>query len=233
MILKMDGGCSGFFSDEELAKAKGLVSTRQNEAQGKIPLKRFKPIRISPKSVFSQEEVLLLSEGNIAACFGDTYYQNGLNPSLRLPPKPMLMIDQVTSVDPIGGACGLGLIVGEKKLAPEDWYFRSHFKDDPAFPGSLMAEGCAQLMQFYLLFLGMQASTVDARFQPIPHLRQAVRYRGQVTPVAGTLTYRLEVTEIGLSPLPFAKGDAAIIFDGKTIATYKNLGVQLSEKNRR
>ena len=34
--------------------------------------------------------------------------------------------------------------------------------------GSLMAEGCDQLLQFYLLFLGFQTHTFDARFQPMP-----------------------------------------------------------------
>ena len=61
------------------------------------------------------------------------------------------MSDRIMSVEPHGGPYGLGYIVAEKDLAPDDWYFPCHFKDDPVMAGSLMAEGCVQLLQFFLL----------------------------------------------------------------------------------
>jgi len=141
------------------------------------------------------------------------------------------MIDRVTSVDFKGGAYGLGLIIGEKILEPEHWYFPCHFKDDQVMAGSLMAEGCGQLLLFYLLYLGFQTCTADARFQPIPNLRQVVRCRGQVTPISATLIYRLEITELGLTPKPYAKGDVEIILNDKIVVHFKDVGLQLSEKN--
>ena len=42
----------------------------------------------------------------------------------------ILMIDQISRIDPKGGRHGLGLIIGEKFLEPDDWYFPCHFKDD-------------------------------------------------------------------------------------------------------
>ena len=233
MVLTMEGGCAGFFTDDELDKGKGVVySKKELLERDKIQKQQFEPLLICQKSFFEQKDMIQLTEGNIAACFGEHYRQAGLNPSLRVPPKQILMIDQVTSVDFNGGAYGLGLIVGEKVLEPEHWYFPCHFKDDQVMAGSLMAEGCGQLLQFYLLYLGFQTCTTDARFQPIPNLRQVVRCRGQVTPISATLIYRLEITKLGLSPKPYAKGDVEIILNGKIVVHFKDVGVQLSEKNQ-
>lgn len=232
MILKMDGGCAGFFSDEQLENGKGIiVSDKELEERSRIPKQKFEPLLICQKSSLDESDMLHLTEGNIAACLGDHYWQNGLNPSLRLPPKAMLMIDRVTSVEPTGGTWGLGLIIGEKTLDPDHWYFPCHFKDDQVMAGSLMAEGCGQLLQFYLLYLGLQTYTVDARFQPIPGLPQVVRCRGQVTPISAKLIYRMEITEIGITPKPYAKCNVEIILNGKIVVHFKDLGLQLSEKN--
>ncbi|MBD1896953.1 PfaB family protein [Coleofasciculus sp. FACHB-129] len=232
MILKMDGGCAGFFSDEQLENGKGIiVSDKELEARSKIPKQKFEPLLICQKSSLDESDMLSLTEGNIAACLGDHYWQDGLNPSLRLPPKAMLMIDRITSVEPTGGAWGLGLIIGEKFLDPDHWYFPCHFKDDQVMAGSLMAEGCGQLLQFYLLYLGLQTYTVDARFQPIPGLPQVVRCRGQVTPISGKLIYRMEITEIGITPKPYAKCNVEVILNGKIVVHFQDLGLQLSEKN--
>ena len=55
--------------------------------------------------------------------------------------------------------------------------------------------------------------------------------RGQVTPTTGVLTYRMKVTEIGFNPKPFVRCDVEIILNGKVIVHFKDLGLQLSDKN--
>ena len=111
--------------------------------------------------------------------FGEAYREHswdaGKNKSLRLPQEAMLMIDRIAEIDPQGGAWGLGLIMSEIDLEAGDWFFPCHFKDDEVMAGSLVAEGCSQLLQFYLLYLGMQTQTTDARFQPVKNLGQVVR----------------------------------------------------------
>jgi PfaB family protein len=232
MILKMDEGCAGFFSDKQLEQGRGVVfSDQELEERSKIQKQTFEPLLVCQKSTFDESDMLHLTEGNIAACFGDHYCQYGLNPSLRLPPKAILMVDRVTLVEPTGGAWGLGLIIAEKFLDPEHWYFPCHFKDDQVLAGSLMGEGCSQLLQFYLLYLGLQTCTTDARFQPIPGLPQVVRCRGQVTPISAKLIYRMEITEIGITPKPYAKCNVEIILNDKIIVHFKNLGLHLSQKN--
>ncbi|MGL5880909.1 MAG: hypothetical protein ACRC2V_24470, partial [Xenococcaceae cyanobacterium] len=127
---------------------------------------------------------------------------------------------------------GLGSVIAEKTLDPQHWYFNCHFKDDYCLPGTLLTEGCTQLLAFYMLYCGLQTQTNDARFQPVKNSPQIGRYRGQIQPIKAKLTYHLEVTQIGLTPQPFAMANATIEFEGKTITMLKNIGICLSEKNR-
>ena len=231
MLLKMEGGCAGFFSDEQLEQGKGVIMSDEELAQRrKINKAHFTPLLSCHKTAFNENDLFYLSQGDIAACFGTHYDQKGLNRSLRFPAPAMLMIDRVISIDPEGGAWGLGLVIAEKSLAPDDWYFPCHFKDDEVLAGSLIGEGCGQLLQFYLLYLGVQTRTEDARFQPIIGLRQVVRCRGQTTPKDRRLTYRMEVSEIGLTPTPYAKANVQVIMDDKIVVDFQELGWQLSEK---
>jgi acyl transferase domain-containing protein/3-hydroxymyristoyl/3-hydroxydecanoyl-(acyl carrier protein) dehydratase len=232
MIMKMDGGCAGFFSDQQLEQGKGIIiSDKEKLKRKQIQKQKFDPLLVCTKSSLSQVDILNLTQGNLAECFGDHYCQYGLNKSLRLPPQKILMIDRVTSIDATGGDWGLGLIIAEKNLEPEHWYFPCHFKDDQVLAGSLMAEGCGQLLQAYLLYLGLHTCTKDARFQPIYGLPQVVNCRGQVTPISGKLTYRMEVKEIGLTPYPYAKSNVDIIFQDKVVVHFEDLGLKIVEKN--
>ena len=142
LVLKMDGGCAGFFSDEQLAEGAGVVYTNSEiEARKQAQRKYFTPLLTTKKTSFTKEDLQYLIEGDIEKCFDDiSYFANGRNPSLRIPPEKILMLDRITSVDLTGGAYGLGYIVAEKDLHPDDWYFPCHFRDDEVLAGSLQAE---------------------------------------------------------------------------------------------
>jgi PfaB family protein len=234
MILKMDGGCAGFFTDGELAEGRGVVDSRADIEQRQAAVRRmFVPPLQSARRALSTADMEFLIAGDIAGCFGPAYDQGGRNASLRLPARAMLMISRVASIDPQGGDWGLGLVIGEQDLTPESWFFPCHFVDDQVMAGSLMAEGCCQLLQIYMLFLGLQSYTFDARFQPIPGVPQEVRCRGQVTPMTGKLIYRLEVTALGIEPQPYAYANIDVILDGRIVVRFKDLVLQLREKNPR
>jgi PfaB family protein len=231
MVLRMDGGCAGFFSDEDLAHGRGVIHTAQERELKKNAEKILFPALLHcPKTSFTRQELLEISNGNPSGCFGPEYNQHGRNPSLKNAPDQFLMSDRVLSVEPQGGAYGLGYIVAEKDLAPDDWYFPCHFKDDPVMAGSLMAEGCVQLLQFFLLHLGLQTLVEDATFQPIHDLPQIVRCRGQVIPGDPKITYHVEVKEIGLKPFPYAIADIDILVGERIVVDFRDLGVQLAEK---
>jgi len=233
MILKMDNGCAGFFSDEELAVGKGVIRTKEEiEQRAKIKKSSFTPILNCQKTVFNEKDMHYLMEGDLASCYeSPAYDKKGTNPSLHFPLEKILMLDRITSVDRTGGLWGLGLIEAEKDLSPDEWYFTSHFRDDPVLAGSLMSEGCVQLLQFFMLYLGLQTKTTDARFQTIQNAPQPIRCRGQALPKDRLMTYRLEVTEIGLSPKPYARGNVDIIIDGKIVVDFRNVCLELAEKS--
>jgi PfaB family protein len=232
LMIEMRGGCAGFFTDQELEAGKGVIHTEQElEERQQIQKKHFDPILQCEKTSFDSRDLVELARDNEAACFGPAYARGDHNPSMHLTAEPMLMMDRVLSVDPNGGAWGLGLIVAEKDLAPDHWYFPCHFKDDQVLAGSLMAEGCGQLMRFYMWFLGLQTCTENARFQPIPRLPQKVRCRGQVIPKDTMITYRMEVKEIGTHPNPYAIADVDILLGDKIVVDFKDLGVVLSEQD--
>lgn len=234
LVLKMDGGCAGFFSNEQLKHGKGVVYTeRELDIKHQTKKKYFTPLLKTHKTIFSKEDLHHLIKGDIDLCFeNEGYYPNGRNPSLRLPPEKILMIDRITSVDLTGGAYGLGLVIAEKDLHPDDWYFPCHFRDDEVLAGSLQAEGGGNLLRFFILMLGLQRLTKDARYQPVLNLPQKVRCRKEVTLSDSKLIYKLEIKEIGLIPNPYVIGDLEIISDGMVTVHFENLGLQLREKNK-
>jgi len=233
MILKMDEGCAGFFSEEELAVGKGVIRTNEEIAEReRVTKSSFTPLLQCSKTSFDKNDMHSLTTGDLAACYANPAYDKmGKNPSLHFPLEKILMLDRITSVDRTGGLWGLGFIEAEKELLPDEWYFTSHFRDDPVLAGSLMSEGCVQLLQFFMLYLGLHTKVEDARFQTIQNIPQPIRCRGQALPKDRLMTYRLEVTEIGLSPKPYAKGNVDILLNGKVVVDFRNVCLELSEKS--
>ncbi len=223
----------GMFPNQTLKTSAGITLTKLELASRKNPYKQsFTPLLPCPKVAFHEQDLFRLSAGDLAACFGERYAASQQeNPSLRSPASAFRMVDRILAVNPKGGAWGLGMLVAEKDLHPEHWYFNCHFKDDYCMPATVICEGASQLLQFYLLYLGLQGLTRQANFRPIPHLIQTSRSRGQVVPMHGKLIYQLEVCEIGLKPIPFVRAEAFVKLRDKTVTSIKNLGVQLGEES--
>jgi len=232
LVHTMTGGCAGFFSQEDLAHGRGVILTEKEKADhAKVVKRRFDPLIQCQKSQFSRPDLIQLCRGEVSSCFGPQFNQGQRNQGLRFSTEEFLMLDQITSVNSRGGVWGLGEVKAQRQLAPDHWYFTCHFKDDSCLAGSLMAEGCVQLLEFYLLFMGMQDKTENARFVPIKNLDNKVRCRGQVLPSEGLLEYRMQVTDIGLEPRPYAKANVDIIMDGRVIVDFIDVGIELVEKD--
>lgn len=239
LILKMDGGCAGFFTDKELADGKGVIHTEaeiktRNLALNNPNKPRFTPLLNCAQNQFDYSQIHKLLGADIGGCFGGAHAahqaQYGLQPSLCFASEKFLMIEQVSNLEVHGGAWGLGSVQGHKQLEADHWYFPCHFKGDQVMAGSLMAEGCGQLLQFFMLHIGMHLGVKDGRFQPLENASQKVRCRGQVLPQSGLLTYRMEITEIGMSPRPYAKVNIDILLNGKVVVDFQNLGVMIKEE---
>lgn len=239
LILKMDGGCAGFFTDKELADGKGVIHTEaeiktRNLALNNPNKPRFTPLLNCAQNQFDYSQIHKLLGADIGGCFGGAHAahqaQYGLQPSLCFASEKFLMIEKVSNLEVHGGAWGLGSVQGHKQLEADHWYFPCHFKGDQVMAGSLMAEGCGQLLQFFMLHIGMHLGVKDGRFQPLENASQKVRCRGQVLPQSGLLTYRMEITEIGMSPRPYAKANIDILLNGKVVVDFQNLGVMIKEE---
>ena len=232
VVLEMRNGCAGFFTDEELADGKGVIHNDKDRAEFANAKKSyFQPLIENQRTQYGYDDIMKLVNGDVAGCFGPAYDQKGRNPSLKFSSEKFLMIERVTKVDATGGHWGLGVLEGQKDLEPDHWYFPCHFKGDQVMAGSLMSEGCGQLAMFFMLWLGMHSNVNNARFQPVPGESQTVRCRGQVIPQSNTLTYRMEVTEMGMHPHPFMKANVDIILDGKVVVDFKNLAVMIKEQD--
>ncbi|MCK5819303.1 MAG: 3-hydroxyacyl-[acyl-carrier-protein] dehydratase FabA [Psychromonas sp.] len=230
-VLIMRNGCAGFFTDKELADGKGIIANDKDKAQLRNAKKSyFKPLIENSKTRYQYADMLKLVHGDLAGCFGRLYDQKGRNPSLKFASQKFLMIDCITKIDKQGGIWGLGFVEAHKDLDPNDWYFPCHFKGDQVMAGSLMSEGCCQLSMFLMLWLGMNSTVNNARFQPLHSATQTVRCRGQVLPQINTLIYRLEVFEIGMLPRPFIKANIDIILDNKVIVDFKNLCMEIKDQ---
>lgn len=232
LVHTMTDGCAGFFSEEDLAKGQGVIMTKKElEERAQVVKQNFTPFISTDRKSFNENELLSLCRGNISACLGPAFDQGNKNPSLRFSSEEFLMLDRIIDVDPSGGLWGLGQVTAIKDLKPDDWFFSCHFKDDNCLAGSLMAEGCVQLLEFYLLYIGIQTHTVNARFQPIRDLANKVRCRGQVVPGDPAISYRMEVTELSLSPRPYAKANVEILLEGKIVVDFQDVGIELVEKD--
>jgi acyl transferase domain-containing protein/3-hydroxymyristoyl/3-hydroxydecanoyl-(acyl carrier protein) dehydratase len=231
-VLIMRNGCAGFFTDDELKDGKGVIPNDKDKAQlANAKKTSFAPLMQRTRDEYDYNDMMKLVNGDVASCFGGEYDQQGRNPSLKFSSEKFLMIERITKVDAAGGHWGLGLLEGQKDLDPNHWYFPCHFKGDQVMAGSLMSEGCGQMAMFFMLSLGMHANMNNARFQPLPGESQTVRCRGQVQPQHNTLTYRMEVTEMGMHPYPYLKANIDIILNGKVVVDFQNLAMMIAEQD--
>ncbi|QDU59364.1 Phthiocerol/phenolphthiocerol synthesis polyketide synthase type I PpsA [Planctomycetes bacterium Pan216] len=109
----------------------------------------------------------------------------------------LCMIHRVTGYWPRGGSAGLGRFRAERDIAPDDFYFKSHFFQDPVQPGSLGLEAMVQLQRYAMESQGLLPSGHDIRFEALGTEEEvAWTYRGQVLPHSKLVTLELEILEV-------------------------------------
>jgi 3-hydroxymyristoyl/3-hydroxydecanoyl-(acyl carrier protein) dehydratase len=140
----------------------------------------------------------------------------------------MTLIHRITALEPRGGRYGLGRIVAEADVRPDDWYLTCHFVDDRVMPGTLMYECCAHALRFFLLRMGWVAEADASAFEPAPGIASSLRCRGPVTPRTKIATYEIEIKEVGFGPQPYVLADAMMSADGQRIVRMDNMSMQLT-----
>ena len=155
LLIEMRNGVAGFFTDQELDEGKGIIhAPAELKARSRIKKHDMTPFLVCPakKSSFSEADMQFLSMRGKTDGWG-AIMPTAKEINYKLCARKMLMIDGITHVIPDGGAHGLGLIIGEKILERHHWYFPCHFKDDEVMAGSLVSDGCSQLLKVYMIWL--------------------------------------------------------------------------------
>lgn len=136
------------------------------------------------------------------------------------------MFDEVNLHVAAGGAAGLGLLRGVKRIDPDEWFFKAHFYQDPVWPGSL---GLEALLQLCMVAARRRWPALNPthRFTPIllgtPH---EWSYRGQVLPLNRQVEIEAAVTAIDDAARTL-RAAGQLIVDGTIIYDMRDFGVTL------
>ncbi|MBJ93189.1 MAG: beta-ketoacyl synthase [Rickettsiales bacterium] len=225
--LSVRKGQAGFFTDQELAESDGCLWTPEEQKLAANP-RLDPPEQLTTQTEFSSQQVRAFADGRPWQCFGEGFEL--CKPHTRTPRiqnGPMLLLGDVSGLNPQGGPWGRGYAKSTLQIEPELWFFDGHFKNDPCMPGTLMFEGCLQLMGFYMAALGYTISRDGWRFEPVPEESFALSCRGQVTPQSKSLTYELFVEEVHDGPIPKLYADLLCTVDGLKSFHARRVALQL------
>lgn len=256
-LLTMREGCAGFFTAEELAGGKGIIHTALDKRPrpGVRPGDWTDPVPMSAES-YDDSQIMALRRGDLRACFGSAFSTLPLANPVTLPGlrrsgdieerSRMWLIDRVLKLDPVGGKFGIGTILGELDIHPDDWFLTCHFCDDQVMPGTLMYECCLHTLRIYLLRMGWVGEEGDIVYEPIPEVRSRLKCRGQVLAGTRKVWYEVTLKEIGYGRKTsndqgvagdvvadaYCLADALMYADGKPIVEITDMSVRLKGLTR-
>ncbi len=230
LFLTMRNGCAGFFTREELDEGQGLVFTKMDlqPVPGKTP-ENWQPLTEMPSiESYSDAQVDALRNGDLAGCFGQQFAGLTLNNPCSLPAGRMRLVHRVLKLDPRGGRYGLGQIVGEADIHPDDWFLTCHFVDDMVMPGTLMYECCLHTLRILLMRMGWVGEQHEIAWEPVPGVAGQLKCRGQVIAATKTVQYEVSIKEIGFRPEPYVVTDAIMYADNKPVVRMIDMSLRLT-----
>ncbi len=226
LLISMRDGCAGFFTEQEVENSGGIILKTEELKQIKFNDK-FSPLVPVVKESFSDEKIEALRQGDLGFAFGKNFDLIQLGKHLKLPGKRMHLIDRVLEFDPEGGRFGLGSIIAQADIHPDDWFLTCHFIDDRVMPGTLMYECCAHALRIFTQRMGWVSDRGDVFYDVVPDNESDLKCRGPVTPDTKKARYEIEIKEMGYNPEPYIIADAHMFSDDLRIVLYKNMGMKL------
>lgn len=225
--LTVREGQAGFFSLDELQQSDGVLWSPEDEKMD--PATRVDPPKVECQyTQFSKEQIEAFIDGNYQSAFGSGYE---LAKTHTWPPRvaggKMRFIDHISDFSFDGGPWGRGYLRAEQYISPDVWFFDGHFKNDPCMPGTLMFEGCLQVMAFYMTALGYTLEHDGWRFEPIPEEAYKMQCRGQVLPSSKLVIYEIFIEEVHDGPIPKIYADLLCTVDGLKAFHCRKMGLQL------
>lgn len=142
------------------------------------------------------------------------------------------LVDQ-TWFDPQGGRFGKGVILGQKDLQADEWFYSNHFYQDPVMPGSLGVEAIARSLWKYLRQEFPQFDPAASRLSFTGTEALSWKYRGQVLPRNQRTYFEIHIKDINRSGRnPAIRADADFWVDGLRIYAIENLNMTLKESSK-
>ncbi len=193
---RMRNGHAGFFTRQELNESKGVIWEPSLDCFTPNPRLVAGPC-ITEKRAFSCEETKALTRGELWNCFGErfafakTHHRTPTTEAGRLN-----FIHQVTQFDPHGGPMKRGYLQAVQAVSPEGCFLDGHFLNDPCMPGTLMTNGCQQMLAFFLTALGFTLKRDGWRFMPKQEHTITYLCQGEVNPQSKKLVYEVFVDEL-------------------------------------
>jgi PfaB family protein len=230
-LLTMKNGCAGFFTQAELDAGQGIVQTEMEKRPiDGVRNEDWVELTVMKMESYNDDQINTLRQGNLAACFGEAFLKLKLNDPVGLPTGRMTLVHRVLVLDPDGGRYGLGKIIGEADIHPDDWFLTCHFVDDQVMPGTLMYECCLHTLRIYLLRMGWVGEQDEFVYEPVYGIKSQLKCRGQVIGSTRRVQYEITLKEIGYQNdgVPYVLADALMYADGKPIVQMNNMSLQLS-----
>ncbi len=157
------------------------------------------------KASFDKDELLAFAEGTLVI----DPPEEGCG---RLPMPPLLMFDRITEITHAGNK---GRIVAEQDIAPDDWFFQCHFRNDPVQPGCLGVDAVWQLIGFYIALRGGKG-----RGRALGS--KEIEFFGQIRPHNRRVRYEVDLRRYVDNPAQkasFAIASATVFVDDTAIYT--------------
>ncbi|MGC0380222.1 beta-ketoacyl synthase N-terminal-like domain-containing protein [Streptomyces sp. SAI-129] len=225
--LSVRKGQAGFFTRDELARSAGVQADPAADPPG-TDLPTDPPAVRCPYGSFDADRVLAFSEGRPADCFGPGWERTAAHVrSPRIDSGRLRLLREITAFDPAGGPWGRGYLRAETPVAPDDWFFDGHFKNDPCMPGTLMLQGGMQAMAFYLAAMGFTVDRDGWRFEPVDGAPSTAECRGQATPDSRRIVYEVFVRGVSAGPVPTLYADVLGTVDGCRAFHGRHVGLRL------
>ena len=151
-------------------------------------------------------------------------------PALHLVGGHLDLLDSVTIVLD-GGTFGAGYVQAERTIDPADWFYASHFYQDPVMPGSLGVEAMVQALQAYARVAGLGAHLQSPRFAISVDRPVSWTYRGQILPTHSALSLELHIKRVErMEGEVLLLADGSLWGDGLRIYAVRDLSLRLVEQ---
>ncbi|MBC7661972.1 MAG: hypothetical protein H7249_19945 [Chitinophagaceae bacterium] len=227
-FMSMVDGCAGFFSQAALDEGRGA---KRSQLQlkghaGKIT-GEFAPYVPMTLENYNDEQIEALRDGRYEDAFGQAFALLPLNEPKSLPGGDMKLVHRILTLEPSGGRFGIGRIVGEADIHPDDWFLTCHFVDDQVMPGTLMYECCLHTLRVFLMRAGWVGEKSEQHFMPVPGVWSQLKCRGQVLSTTKRVTYEIEIKEMGYGPDAYVVCDALMYADDKPIVDITDMSLKL------